>query len=192
MTDDDLTALPPDDFRATRRYLDPDAFALWPEDEPLEYPPPSDLIDEERWDHMMSLTTHVLLESTSYGGATVNRICDLASDWIFSWPAVGQAQFMEEPSLLAGEEFEALVFNAVHGWYRQAIGCLRNALETLTAAAALSTHRRGNQMFQEWRDGDREVKFGNALDWLRASAIGQSIDSDAPHRLFSENPIALG
>lgn len=45
---------------------------------------------------------------------------------------------MDELALLAGEEFDALVFNALHGWYRQAIGCLRNGLETLIVGAALA------------------------------------------------------
>lgn len=191
MTDEGVTDLPPGDFRTTRRYLDPSGFALWPEGEPLEYPPPSDLVDQERWTHMMDLPTHVVLESTSYNGSTVNRICNLATDWIWSWPDVGQAPYMEAPSLLAGEEFEALVFNAVHGWYRQAIGCLRNALETLAAAAAIATHRRRTRMFQQWRDGEREVKFGNALDWLRVSAVGKSIDSDAaPLSVFGDSDSA--
>jgi len=46
---------------------------------------------------------------------------------------------MEEVSLLAGEEFNALVFNALHGCYRQAIGCLRNAMLTSGKATVLSS-----------------------------------------------------
>jgi len=88
---------------------------------------------------------------------------------------------MEEVSLLAGEEFNALVFNALHGYYRQAIGCLRNALETLIAAAGLAVT--GNQeLFDRWRNGERQIGFGQARAWLRDSTAGRQVESDAaPH-----------
>jgi hypothetical protein len=130
----------------------PHLFA-WPdEDEPGSYPPPTDLVPKEQWDHLMILPTDVALKSSSYEGSTIPRLATLDSAWIFSWPEPGEAPFMEEVSLLAGEEFNALVFNALHGYYRQAIGCLRNAIETLIAAAALAVT--GNQeLFNWWRKG---------------------------------------
>jgi len=50
------------DFRRIRRYLAPHLFA-WPDDDddPGTYPPPSDLIPEESWDHVMILPTDVAL-----------------------------------------------------------------------------------------------------------------------------------
>lgn len=141
--DEDGIDLQDSDFRRLRRYLAPHLFA-WPdEDEPDTYPLPTDLVPEEKWDHLMTLPTDVALKSSSYEGSAISRLATLDSDWIFSWPQPGEAHFMEEVSLLAGEEFNALVFNALHGYYRQAIGCLRNALETLMVAAGFAVT--GNQ-----------------------------------------------
>ena len=159
MKDEDGVDLPAGDFRRLRRYLHPRLFA-WPDDDANDYAPPTDLIDEKEWDSIMVLPTDVALKSTSYAGSLVARLSKLQTDWIFSWPVDGQAPFMEEVSMLANEEFDALVFNATHGWYRQAIGCLRNALETLTVAASLFVHPNGQRLFQDWRNGTREVAFG--------------------------------
>jgi hypothetical protein len=185
--DEDGVDLRDGDFRRLRRYLAPHLFA-WPdEDEAVAYPPPTDLVPEERWDHLMTLPTDVALKSSSYEGSTISRLATLDSDWIFSWPEPGEAPFMEEVSLLAGEEFNALVFNALHGYYRQAIGCLRNALETLIAAAGLAVT--GNQeLFNRWRNGERQIGFGQARAWLRDSAAGRQVEIDAAsHSVFGDD-----
>ncbi len=63
-----------------------------------------------------------------------------------------QAPYLFEAALLAGEEFSALTFIGSHGYYRQAFGCLRNALEELTVGAGLAVT--GNQaLFNKWRNG---------------------------------------
>jgi hypothetical protein len=172
------------DFRAKRRYLAPWLFANGEEGE--TYPPPTDLVDEEGWDAVMTLPTDVALKSTSYEGSLVARMASLHTDWIFSWPAMGTAPFMDEVSLLAAEEFDALVFNAAHGYYRQAIGCLRNALEVLMVAASLAVT--GNDaLFQKWRVEGQEISFGQARAWLRDSADGAQVDADAdPQSVFGD------
>ena len=135
----------------------------------------------------MTLPTDVALKSSGYEGSTISRLAMLDTGWIFSWPDAGQAPFMEEVSLFAGEEFGALVFNALHGYYRQAIGCLRNAFETLITAAGLAVT--GNQeLFNRWRKGERQIGFGQARAWLRDSALGRQIDSDAtPYSIFGDD-----
>lgn len=132
------------------------------------------------------LPTDVALKSSGYEGATIFRLSSLDSDWIFSWPEPGEAPFMEEVSLLAGEEFNALAFNALHGYYWQAIGCLRNALETLIVAAGLAVT--GNEeLFDRWRNGERQIGFGQARAWLRDSRVGHQVESDAaPHCVFGD------
>jgi len=91
---------------------------------------------------------------------------------------------MFDAALLAGEEFDALAFIAIHGYYRQALGCLRNALEVLTVAAGLAVT--GNSgLLQRWRAG-HEVPFGNARDWLAASGRGRAVDAvAAPEPVFA-------
>jgi len=184
--DNDTVALASDDFRRERRYLAPWVF-FWPDgEEPTSYPPPSDLVTIRAWRGIMDLPTDVALKSTSYEGSVFVRLHQLQADWIHSWPAIGDAPFLDEPALLVGEEFDALVFNTLHGWYRQALGCLRNALEILTVAAALAI-RRDKKLFTQWRSGQAEVKFGNARELLRDSAVGKQIEDDAaPHSVFGD------
>ena len=187
MRDDDVIELPESDFRRVRRYLAPWTFA-WPGDDDRKktWPPPSDPVSRDAWDGILDLPTDVALKSSSYEGSVIARLHQLQSEWVFSWPDVGDAPFMEEVAPLAGEEFEALVFNALHGWYRQALGCLRNALETLVIAAALAV-RNNDKYFQEWRAGTREIKFGNARELLRDSADGKQVDTDgAPESVFGD------
>ncbi|MGH3402148.1 MAG: hypothetical protein ACRDRJ_06460 [Streptosporangiaceae bacterium] len=187
MKDEDGVDLDRDDFRKYRRYLAPHLFA-WPdEDEPSAYPAPSDLIPEESWDHAMTLPTDVALRSSSYEGSAVARLSTLESQWIYSWPELGEAPFMEEVALLADEEFDALVFNALHGYYRQAIGCLRNALETMMAAAALAVTN-NRDLFVQWRNGEERIGFRRARRWLRDSADGLKIDGEiAPLSVFGDD-----
>jgi hypothetical protein len=190
MKDEDGQDLPDGDFRRLRRYLAPWLFASESDDRDVRYPPPTDLVPEDAWDHIMILPTDVALKSSSYEGTAISRLSQLHTDWIFSWPDVGDAPFVEEAALLAGEEFDALVFNALHGWYRQALGCLRNALETMTIASAFSV-RNEEARFRRWRAGTLEVKFGNARDWLRDSRSGQQVDADAaPGSVFGQGATA--
>jgi len=190
MNDENAIDLPPDDFRRVRRYLAPWAFA-WPDDaERMTWPPPSDLVPRDAWDGVVDLPTDVALKSSSYEGSVVERLHQLHSDWIFSWPEVGDAPFVEEVALLAGEEFDALVFNALHGWYRQALGCLRNALETLIVASSLAV-RNNRTLFDEWRAGTKELNFGNARELLRDSTVGKQVDADAmPESVFGDGRTA--
>ena len=185
--DEDGIDLQNGDFRRLRRYLAPHLFA-WPGgDESGTYPPPTDLVPEEQWDHLMILPTDVALKSSSYEGSAISRLAMLDSEWIFSWPDPGESPFMDEVSLLAGEEFNALVFNAMRGYYRQAIGCLRNALEILIAAAGLAVTE-NQELFNRWRNGERQIGFGQARAWLRDSDPGHQIDSDAsPHSIFGDD-----
>ena len=135
----------------------------------------------------MTLPTDVALRSSSYEGSTIARLATLESQWIYSWPEVGAAPFMEEASLLVDEEFDALVFNVLHGYYRQAISCLRNALETMMTAAALAVTN-NRELFDRWRKGEERIGFRRARRWLRDSTEGTKIDGDiAPHSVFGDD-----
>jgi hypothetical protein len=177
--DDDLLPVPEDDFRRVRCYLAPHVFATWRIDDPDEpdvWPWPTDVISRDDWDSFMTLPTDVVLRTTSYDGSWASRIDGLASDWIDVCPMDPEsAPFMHGPALTAFEEFDALVFNAVHGWYRQALGCLRNALETLAVAAALAVTNNTTK-YEAWRNGD-EVPMRDARPSLRDSTEGTRIDS---------------
>lgn len=187
---DDRVSLDAGDFRRERTYLAPHLFA-YPDldDEEVDnlaaYPPPTDLVVEDRWTTVMDLPTDVALRTSSWDGSAWARLANLHSDWIFSWPQPGFAPFMGDATLLAGEEFDALVFNAVHGWYRQAIGCLRNALELMTVAAGLAVTN-NQALYTAWRCG-QEITFGQAVAWLRDSPDGRVINGAASNVVFEKD-----
>ena len=134
----------------------------------------------------MTLPTDVALRSSSNEGSTIARLATLESQWISSWPEVGEAPFMGEVVLLADEEFDALVFNALHGYYRQAIGCLRNALETMMAAAGLALTN-NHELFDLWRRGEQRVGFRKARRWLKDSTEGTKIDDSRALGVFGDD-----
>ena len=186
MKEEDGVDLEDGDFRIARRYLHPQLFASG-DDDATKYPPPDELISEDAWDDVVVLPTDVLLKSTSYEGDLISRLSALHSDWIFSWPEIGTAPFVDEVALLVGEEFDALVFNAAHGYYRQAIGCLRNAIELMTVAAGLAVTKNGS-LFKKWHQEGQEISFGQARSWLRDSPSGKLVDAEAsPSSIFGDD-----
>jgi hypothetical protein len=174
------------DFRIERVYINPAAFYWGGQDAPEAYPPPSDLIDPETWLDVMGLPTDVALKTTSKMGSTIARIQQLNSDWTFSWAPLNAAPFVEMPAVFAGEEFDALIFNAMHGYYRQAIAGLRVALELMTIATGFAVT--GNAArFAEWREGRLEGKFGVSRQLIADSAVGKQIDAAGYGPIFTKD-----
>ncbi|MFJ9902031.1 hypothetical protein ACIRVK_03815 [Streptomyces sp. NPDC101152] len=183
MTESDYIHLPEEDFRRQRFLFAPHLFALSSEEPDL---PPRDLVPRDDWDSVMNLPTDVVLRTSSHQGNTFAALHQLESGWVFSWPDPGVCPSMDEIQLLAGEEFDALVFNAVHGYYRQAVGCLRNALEVMTVGAALTVHS-NPELYEKWRRG-QEVSFGQSCVWLRESVPGLQVEgAAAPLGIFGRN-----
>jgi hypothetical protein len=183
MEPSDRVDLPDDDFRRERRLLAPHCFADG-DDEPDV--PATELISQKAWEGIMALPTDVAVRTSSHQGRTVERLYALETGWIFSWPDPGIAPMIDEATLTAGEAFDLLVFNALHGYYRQAIGELRTALEVMIVATGL--HAADNKkLFDRWRAGE-EVAVGNGLDFLRASGAGSALDAaTAPRTVFGKN-----
>jgi hypothetical protein len=114
----------------------------------------------------MALPTDVALRTTDYQGSLFAELHELCSGWTFAGPLEpSQSAFMFEVNLDAGEDFDAALFMAAHGWYRQGVGTLRSAIESLTIAAGFAV-RQDVIQYQRWRDGQIEPKFGNAGDHL--------------------------
>jgi hypothetical protein len=187
---EDLLHLDRGDHRRLRAFLAPHVFYPYDEGE-TSYPPASDVMHPEAWEGVMDLATDVALKTSSYSGSVAARLHELHSDWIFSWPTdEDAAPFMFEVALLAGEEIDALVFNAMHGFYRQALGCLRNALETTAIAAGLAVTN-NNFLFAKWRKDGQEITFGQGRTWLRDSPAGAQIDLlVAPESVFGNESTA--
>ena len=144
------------DFRAIRRVLEPDDFALSDGEPDL---PPTDLIDRKAWEHIMDLPGHVEIVTTNYQGSKIALLHDLSSEWIFSMPDSG---ITGDAMLAIYDNLEATIFNAVHGHYKTALAILRVALETSVVAARCALA--GDLSRWERWNGGSEFKFGHTCD----------------------------
>ena len=144
------------DFRAHRKVLDPDDFALG-SDEPD--PPPTDLIDEDTWGGIMNLPDDVAIRTTSHQGQRVALLHELWGDWIEAIPSDG---IFLEAMLDIADDFSASLFNLVHGFYKQAIASLRNALEVTMIACDCELGDAPGR-WKKWQDG-KEIGFKDARE----------------------------
>lgn len=150
--------LDPDDFRAHRKVLEPDDFALG-SDEPD--PPPTDLIDEETWGGIMDLPDDVAIRTTSHQGQRVALLHELWSDWVEVMPPNG---ILLEATFDVADDFSASLFNLTHGFYKQAIASLRNALEVMVVACDCELGNASGR-WRKWQEG-KEVSFKESREKL--------------------------
>ncbi len=162
--------LPVNDFRAVRRVLEPDDFALNSGKEQ----PPSDLVAQETWHGLTVLSDDVSICTSNHHGSVLKILYDL---WGLGIEAVGQDHDPLSGVILdAADEFQAATFNALHGYYRQGISCLRNALEQVTPGTYCQVEGQGAE-FEQWRTGQTKIAFGHACDTLAGAASMQSLNT---------------
>ena len=159
-----------DDFRAVRIVLEPDDFALSSGNEP----PPSDLVDKGTWHGITMLPDDVSIRTSNRHGSLLRILYNLWGAWI---EAVGEEQdFLYDAILDAADEFQATTFNALNGYYRQAIGCLRNALEQVIIGTYCQVCEKETD-FTQWRTGQIELSFGQACDGLDGASPVQPLNT---------------
>lgn len=174
--------LDPSDFRAHRKILEPDDFALCDGETD---PSPTDLISEVAWDGIMTLPDDVAVRTTSYQGERIELLYDLWAGWIESMP---RRSIVADAMLDSADDLSAAVFNLVHGFYNQAISSLRSALET-TALACECSLTQSPKRWEAWQSGS-EVRYADickalavqdrflALETNSRAATGGSIFPD--------------
>ena len=157
-----------DDFRAVRIVLEPDDFALGSKEEH----PPSDLVDKDTWQGITTLTDDVSIRTSNHHGRSLKTLYNLYGAWIES---IGENQdYLFDTILDATDEFQATTFNALNGYYRQANGFLRSALELITIGTYCQVCAEATK-YKEWRQG-KEIKFGEACDKLRTTAPVRALE----------------
>jgi hypothetical protein len=174
--DADRVSLSGHDFRSERQHLAPHVFALGGD---MPDPARDDLVSVEAWRDLIDLPTDVLLRTTSYAGGVVGHLRELIS----CWHEDGLSQ-VDSPELLpisfldAEEELTASLFNAVHGYYRQGISCLRVAAENMVTAAADHLSNSQNQhSATKWSTAlkvVRDIGFPDVTKTNRLKALGGS------------------
>lgn len=151
----DRSASADDDFRFVRKKLPPEAFAVHTGVEPEA----RDLIDQETWDGMVRLPDDVALRTSEQHGAVLRNAY---AAWVYWLGMVLDIQSICDPTgdplavavLNATDEFQASAYAALTGFYRQAIGTLRPALEAMLAAAYFKVLP-NQRAFANWRQGNQ-------------------------------------
>lgn len=156
--------LPLDDFRAVRIVLENEDFALAPESPDDVH---RDLVERDVWNSIVTLPDDVAVRTSNEYGPLLKEM-DRCWDAFIESLAMRQDP-IESALLDAADEFHAGSFNSLHGFYRQAFGCLRNALEvTVVAAYCQVTSQRA--LFREREAGIVKIEFGKACDGLLGSS----------------------
>ncbi|MGA8008621.1 MAG: hypothetical protein WCA24_04415 [Thiomonas sp.] len=150
------------DFRAIRMVLEGSDFALVASDREA----PSDLVDPAVWHGIMDIADDVAITTTEWQGSRIDLLHGLWGDWIQVSPTggiVGNAMFD------CSDDMAASLFCLMHGFYKQAIGALRAALETMTFACVCEL-KKDQQRWESWQAGD-DFQFARIRQELRILSI---------------------
>jgi hypothetical protein len=151
------------DFREHRQKLAPGSFAIEPEIEP----PASDLIDQSTWQSVTGLPDDVSLRTSDHHGTVIRCAHDSWGEWIsLVLDIQGLCDDPMRDSLAVAamnvtDELQVSVYLALTGFYRQAIGTLRAALEGMPAALHFSVVS-DQAAIDEWLAGTDEGRL-----WVR-------------------------
>jgi hypothetical protein len=172
--------LPDSDFRAIRKILEPQDFA-YGSDTPD--PPPADPVDKDTWNGIEILPDDVSIRTSNHHGRLLKSLHDLWGFWV---AAVDEEQDELYVSILdASDEFQAATFNSLHGYYRQSLGVLRNAFETITIGTYFKVSGNHSE-FEQWRNGQIELPFGRACDQLSIQPLNLYLRSTLGESLFDQ------
>ena len=104
-------------------------------------------------------------------GEQISKIWDYWGKWICFINVINKPgkNYKNSPFLLvttnAIDYFQAAIFNAISGYYREGFSVLRNILEQITIGLSLEISKDINK-FNDWIKGDSELGFGRAVGEL--------------------------
>lgn len=147
--------MPPDDFRAVRTVLEMDDYAL---SSGKPEPPPSDLIPEETWRHIMILPDEAAVRTSNRHGTLIDILNELGNTWPDCIGYSDTPDLIGQAMIEVINEPDASLYNMLVGYYRQAIDSLRVILDSVCVGAYCQLTQQGT-LLQNWLDGNDEVKF---------------------------------
>src|SRR5262249_31140244 len=168
------------DFRSTRIKLPPEAFAIQPE----QPTPPTDLIDEHSWAGIVHLADDVSIFTSDHHGTLFQNAYELWGLWVAL--VLDLQSLLPDPSgdalalscFIVTDELQSSAYAALTGFYRQAIGELRQALEGILAGVFFRAFP-DRERFRRWADGDEDRE-------LQLSKIRNSLQNTPPYNLFKD------
>jgi hypothetical protein len=145
------------DFRMSRVLLPPEAFAIAEgSDDEL-----TDLVHVKDWSGITFLPDDVSLRTSAHHGTMLGHAYESWGQWIGivldtqGLTADGANDVLAVATANATDEFQASIYFALTGFYRQSIGTLRAVLEAMLAAAYLKK-RTDPSANAAWMNGEFE------------------------------------
>ncbi len=114
----------------------------------------------------MDLPDDVAIRTSDHRGQVLGEVYWLWGRWIEATGEAEDALFV--PMLDANDDLQASLFDSLHGYYRTAFSALRNVIELMTIGTCGVLTR--TPLYEEWRKGSTEFKFGTACDLLSSDA----------------------
>lgn len=164
--------LPAADFRARRMVLEPKDF--FPGDDVPE-PAPTDIVGRMVWHGIMDLADDVAIRTTSHQGSRVELLYELWGAWVEVTP---YECMLENAMSDCADDFKASILSLLHGFYRQAVGTLRSAIEIMVFACLceLTDDRKG---WRAWEAGKDEINFRQSRHKLQKTSAVQVLEGRA-------------
>ncbi|MFZ0890541.1 MAG: hypothetical protein WA005_19035 [Candidatus Binataceae bacterium] len=167
------------DFRAVRQILTADDFA----DVPADPTDPDELrdrlVDQGVWHSLQDLPDTVSIFTSGLHGPELALQDEFHNEWIKTTAYDENdnllSDVVREVAFDAETEWQAAIFSALHGYYRQAIGTLRNGLEGCVVAARYQADS-SDPFYLEWSKGNRRTVFANLCEQI-ANRAGKAMNS---------------
>ena len=175
-----------DDFRSLRQLLPDDAFALREEGQE----PALVIIPEQAWRGLFSLSDDVVLRTTGHQGSLAEHCWLVYGEFVNPIPlARAEESFVFEAMMDTADALQAASFSALHGFYRQAMGSLRGALEAVIVATrfSLADDRAALAAFRYGPEPTPFIRFTRDLDRVAGHVRSQELA-----KVMGARPLAVG
>jgi hypothetical protein len=186
-----MKKLDPSDFRAVRQILTGDDFAVseGPDYDQLKRA----MVARQVWFSIQELPDTVAVATSGQHGPELELEDELHGEWIrqigFDADNNLLSDVVMEVAFDAETEWQAATFAALHGYYRQAIGTLRNALEGCVIAARYQ-HDRKNPFYEKWLAGLTRTNFSELCRQV-AEGVANNVNRELRargHRALIDRP----
>lgn len=173
-----MTIDPDRDFRSERIRLPKESFLIHPDEDPE----PSDLISKETWRELVWLADDTSIRTSDHHGSILRDANEMYGHWLTL--VLDVQSLLDRPrddalqlaTLSAGDEWQASTYAAFTGFYRQAIACLRPAMEGLLAGAYFRAFP-DPAAEAMWADGDENAR-------LAPAAVRRTLAKAEPYQHF--------
>jgi hypothetical protein len=148
---------------------------------------PPDLISEKSWKYIMNFPDNVAVITSNRCGSSLDQMVEFMMFWqTQSNSSSPKYSLLSLAIYTVNEYFGAFAFNILHGFYKQAVVCLRYSVEAMMQALCLETLKTQENsdlknIEEKWLFGmlekkeQEKLKFGNIRSILEKQDCFKSI-----------------